>query len=84
MGANCTPAKKKRPARPLSDYTSDEEEAPPPVLEKVPKQAVKISQVSGDKGSFKIGSTLGTEVSDQRCLMWEIAEKHVEWCQKLD
>ena len=74
MAANRTPAKRKRPAHPLSDYTSDEEEAPPPALEKVPKQAVKISRVGGDKGSFKIGSTLGTEVSDQRRLMWEIAE----------
>ena len=77
------PSKKKARARPLSDYTSDEEE--PPLLKKVsPKRVVSVSRVGDDKATFKIGSSLDAEVTDQRRLMWEIAEKHVEWCRKLD
>ena len=78
-----TPSKKKARARPLSDYTSDEEE--PPLLKKVsPKRVVSVSRVGDDKATFKIGSSLDAEVTDQRRLMWEIAEKHVEWCRKPD
>ena len=57
-----TPSKKETRAQPLSDYTCDEGELPPPVLEKVPKRAVNIRRAGEDKSTFKIGSSLGTEV----------------------